>query len=349
MSEQILKQVFQNFEAIHESGEVPARTLKFNKYALSNFRGGIGKSTLSFNIGYELTRSHKALLLDTCSQRNFSQNIFGDAIHEFDTTIYDALVRDLTGGDPISAVDMTLPVKPYCSGYSGGQASYMIPGSSELFLFPSLLYSQLASYSNIGTHGPDATKRVLTSISRIIDNASNVAKPDKVVMDTSPFFGGATHLSWVAADALIIPARVDQHSVDALRLTFEMLSDQTKDYHRFNQMAKLDHTPRIHAVVMTHCGYSRKSKYTPDNTTAFFTQRAIDIAKEYEHLFSDKIENCFYLFDDFFSSGRISGTQRIPIARLSAGQKYLVDGRRLEVNPSVGRYQKELAWLTSAL
>jgi hypothetical protein len=28
---------FQNFEAIHESGEVPARTLKFNKYALSNF------------------------------------------------------------------------------------------------------------------------------------------------------------------------------------------------------------------------------------------------------------------------------------------------------------------------
>jgi hypothetical protein len=96
------------------------------------------------------------------------------------------------------------------------------------------------------------------------------------------------------------PARVDQHSVDALRLTFEMLSDQTKDYHRFNQMAKLDHTPRIHAVVMTHCGYSRKSKYTPDNTTAFFTQRAIDIAKEYEHLFSDKIENCFYLFDDFF-------------------------------------------------
>ncbi len=350
MSEHLLQKIFQNFESAHKGISAPVRSTKFKSYALSNFRGGIGKSTLSFNIGYELNRSLRLLLLDTCSQRNFSQNIFGDNVHSFERTIYDALIRETTGGSPIAPSEITIGIKPpYSSGYSGGLPSYMIPGSSELFLYPSLLYSQLASYSNIGSHGPEATKRVLTSINRIIESSASIAQPEKVIIDTSPFFGGATHLSWIAADALIIPARVDQHSVDALRLTFQMLSDEHSDYHRFNKIAGMMHTPKIHAIVMTHCGYSRKSQFTPDSTTQFFTNRALQLAIQYQHLFSDTVENCFYLLDDFFSSGRISGTQRIPIANLKAGDKYPVDGRRLEVNPSVERYKKELRWLTDAL
>ncbi len=89
----------------------------------------------------------------------------------------------------------------------------------------------------------------------------------------------------------------------ALKLTFKMLSDKDSDYHRFNKIAGMDHTPEIHAVVMTHCGHSRKSRFTPDSTTKFFTNRALNIAKEYEHLFSDKVENCFYLLDDFSQAG----------------------------------------------
>jgi hypothetical protein len=61
------------------------------------------------------------------------------------------------------------------------------------------------------------------------------------------------------------------------------------------------------------------------------------------------ISRCFYLLDDFHSSGRISGNQRIPLAKLNKGKKYMVDGQRLEVNPSVDRYKREVANLTAAL
>jgi chromosome partitioning protein len=74
------------------------------------------------------------------------------------------------------------------------------------------------------------------------------------------------------------------------------------------------------------------------------------VAKEFADVFSESdVSRCFYLLDDFHSSGRISGKQRIPLAKLNSGRKYMVDGQRLEVNPSVDRYKREVANLTAAL
>jgi chromosome partitioning protein len=61
------------------------------------------------------------------------------------------------------------------------------------------------------------------------------------------------------------------------------------------------------------------------------------------------VSKCFYLLDDFHSSGRISGNQRIPLAKLESGRKYIVEDQQLEVSPSVGRYKREMANLSVAL
>ncbi len=190
----------------------------------------------------------------------------------------------------------------------------------------------------------------MTSLRRIIDRAAKETKPEKVLIDTSPFFGGATHLAWVAADALIIPVRVDQHSIEALRLTLKMLTDPNMDFQKFNAQAGIKHTPKVHAVVMTHCGWNRQKPNTPDSSTRFFVEQALGIAQEFASVFSeDDVSRCFYLLDDFHSSGRISGHKRIPLAKLNSGTKYIVEGQRLEVNPSVDRYKREVANLTAAL
>jgi chromosome partitioning protein len=343
-------QILERFAAVHDGIELPSRTQKFRTYSLSNFRGGIGKTTLSFNLAYELSRAFTCLFLDTCSQRNFSQNIFGDSLPDFKKTIYDALVVEMTGAGNFDIHDILAPVKPYCPAFKGNKPCFMVPGSSELFLFPSLLYSQLAQYQQLAAYGKDASARALQSVLRIIEKAAEVAKPKKILIDTSPFFGGATHLSWVAADALIIPVRVDQYSVDAMELTLDVLDNPSRDFHKFNQQAGIEHQPKVHAVVMTHCGWNRQKKNTPDSSTIFFVNKALEIAKSYAHLFSEpNISDCFYLLDDFHSSGRISGNQRIPLSLLQSGRKYLVDGQRLEVNPAVDRYKKEIIDLTLAL
>lgn len=340
----LVDRIVERSQAILNDGDVPERDETFKSYAITNFRGGIGKSTLSFNLSYEISRFHRTLLLDTCSQRNFSQNLLGDDILEVKKSIYDSLVGQIAGTAKIDQDELLYNVKESCSQFKSGKNAFLVPGSTELYLFPSLLYSTLAQYSQLhGDLGAEASRRVINSVKTIIKDAQEHAKAEKILIDTSPFFGGATHLSWAAVEALVIPVRVDQHSIEALRLTLKMLTDQNMDFHRFNKQAGIKHQPLVHAIVMTHCGWNRQKANNPDSSTRFFVEKAVEVALDFADFFSEtEIEYCFYLLDDFHSSGRISGKQRIPITRLVSGRKYTVDNQRLEVNPSVDRYKKEI-------
>lgn len=343
--------VMERTQKVLRGDNLPERSSQFKTYAISNFRGGIGKSTLAFNVAYELSRKARCLLLDTCPQRNFSQNIFGDNLNDFDKTLYDALIEEMTNTNISNFATLSNQVHLSCKSFKNGYPSFMIPGSTEFFLFPSLFYSQLAQFAQLATqYRISASSKILSSLKKIIDSTSEFTKPEKVLIDTSPFFGGATHLSWCASEALIVPVRVDQHSVEALRLTLKMLKDNQMDFHKFNNQSGLSRIPKIHAIVMTHCGWNRQKPHTPDSSTKFFVEKALELAIEYKELFSEtEVTDCFYLLSDFHSSGRISGKQRIPLSCLTSGQKYVIDGQRLEVNQSVDRYKREVQNLTAAL
>jgi chromosome partitioning protein len=129
-----------------------------------------------------------------------------------------------------------------------------------------------------------------------------------------------------------------------------MLTNERQDFHRFNKQAGIQHQPIVHAIVMTHCGWNRQQALSPDSSTRYFVEKAVEVAQDFSAYFSeDDVADCFYLLDDFHSSGRISGKQRIPLSRLESGKKYVVEGQRLEVNPSVDRYKKEIQNLATDL
>ena len=94
-----------------QNGEpVEPRSKKFNTYAVSNFRGGIGKSTLSFNLAYEISANYSTLLMDLCPQRNMTQSLLGEDLQAFDTTIYDALLGEITNTDKVDLDDLIMMV-----------------------------------------------------------------------------------------------------------------------------------------------------------------------------------------------------------------------------------------------
>jgi hypothetical protein len=243
--------------------------------------------------------------------------------------------------------DVSFRVSKYCDAFKVVKPTWLIPGSPEMFAFPSTLYQQL-QIANAQSN-PKAVGALLDSLRTVLEDQARDRKVEGILMDTSPFYAGGTHLAWCAADAVVIPVRVDEHSIASLELTLNLLSNPDKDFQTWNVRAGGRLAPRVAAVVMTMVGSRSQLQFTPDRASRMYIERALDVANRYPKLFDDDPTESFVVTDDFVSSGRISGARSIPISQLKVGRFHTVEGKRLQVNSSVQRYQRELAYLASVI
>lgn len=342
-----LTKVLETHQRVVKDGFVKDSGQGFKSYAVSNLRGGVGKSSIAFNLAYEMSRLYSVLLSDLCPQCNFTEMLLGD--YRPKVNIYDALRPMILGaafGD--APVDLSYRVSQYCNEFKGGKGAFAISGNPELFAFPSLLYQQLnTAYSQANK---TAVAKLLHGLKQILNTESKVTGAEKVLLDTSPFYAGGTHLAWCAVDALIVPVRVDEHSIESLDLLFKMLADQGRDFQMWNERAGGLEIPKIAAVVMTMVGSKSQKEATPDNASRMYIERAIGLAENHASLFAHADpSDAFVITDDFHSAGRISGAERIPITELQIRKFHTVEGRRLQVNASAMRYKKQLKYLASMI
>jgi len=319
----------------------------FKSYAVSNLRGGVGKTSIAFNLAYEMSRHHSVLLADLCPQCNFTEMLLGEFRPK--VNIYDALKPVILGaafGEPPE--DLSYRVSQYCNDFKGGKGAHVISGNPELFAFPSLLYQQLNTAYSQGNKA--AVGKLLHGLQNVLEKERSLNKCEKILLDTSPFYAGGTHLGWCAVDALVVPVRVDEHSLESLELLFKLLDDKHRDYQMWNDRAGGLEVPKIAAIVMTMVGSKSQQEATPDSASRMYIERAIGIAEEHAKLFAhEDPSDAFVITDDFHSAGRISGAERIPITELQVRKFHTVEGRRLQVNASAMRYKKQLKYLASMI
>ena len=345
-----IRPVLDRHAKVVEEGFTLNQDLQFKSYAVTNLRGGVGKSSLAFNLAYEISRKSSILIADLCAQCNVTEILRRQV--ENKVTILDALRPRLLGpAFGVEPDDLAYRVSQTCASFMGGKGSFIIPGDVGMYAFPSQLYQQLqlAAVNTIEGRN-NSVRALLLSLRDILTKQSVTVGAESILMDTSPFYAGGTHLAWCAADAMIVPVRVDQHSLESLELLFDLLSAPNKDFQMWNQRAGGLPTPKIAAVVMTMAGSKSQRKSTPDSASRMFIDRACRLAEKHADLFAgDDPRDCFVISDDFVSAGRISGAKSIPIADLKVGSFHRVEGKRLQVNASATRYQRELAYLASLI
>ncbi|MGE9233076.1 hypothetical protein [Escherichia coli] len=130
-----------------------------------------------------------------------------------------------------------------------------------------------------------------------------------------------------------------------------MLANKSKDFVLWNERAGGLGAPKVAAIVMTMAGSKSRKSSTPGRASQMYIERAVKIAEKYSHLFADEdVSKAIVVTDDFVSSGQISGAESIPISQLKVGRFHTVsEGKRLQVNQSVTRYQRQLKYLASIL
>ncbi len=316
-------------------------------YAMCNLRGGIGKTTLSFNLSY---LADNLLAVDTCPQGNLSyfydNNYYGGQQTNVKNILLPYLVPGLGKATRVAAyIGAT-------NEYFAKRNNYYIPSSEELYLLPSQLITAINQASGLQAPQRDqALKSILYSLKSEIERELSENGLDKCLIDTSPFFAGATQLAWYAADALVIPVRTDQQSIKSLELLINTLSNPQSEFRKYLPESDMN-VPKIQMVVLTHCGWSTVAgaRNEPNQQTKVYLKKVYDILSKHRTLLStNSPENHLFMLDDFLGSGRISSIESKPMELLREGETKVIDRVRVSVSGSVDKCKNQLKFIARQL
>lgn len=184
-----------------------------HRLTIYNHKGGVGKTTLSVNIGAALaSRGVKVLLIDSDPQCNLTSFFLPDA--EVDEildksekptgrTIWSALKPVADGMGPVRRI------KPY-SLYADNL--FLVPGDIRLSVFEQQLSDSWADSFKRRVAGLRAT----TALSDLVSVLVEAHEIDVVMYDTGPNIGPLNRVIVLDSDFLIVPVACDLFSVRAL-------------------------------------------------------------------------------------------------------------------------------------
>lgn len=321
---------------------------RFQKYAMCNLRGGIGKTTLVFNISHFVDN---LLVVDTCPQGSLSYYYDNQYYSSRSTTVLDLIIPHLIA-NVAKTTNVALAIEA-TNSYFTGKSNYYIKSSDDLFVLPAQISAAMNQAMSLSSpQRENAVRGIIFSLREEIERELQELHLKKCIIDTSPFFAGATQLTWYAADALIIPVRTDQQSVNSLELLIRTLNEPQGEFRRYLLNGSAHSIPKIQMIVLTHCGWStaRGNRNVPNNPTRMYAQRVYNILSQHRSLLStNNPDNHLFLLDDFLGAGRISSIRSKPITLLQSGDAMTIDGVRVTVNQSVDKCKNQLKYIAGLL
>lgn len=206
----------------HDSITGPTATADGTTIALMNMKGGVGKSTLTANLGWfcAYKKNQRVLLVDLDPQFNLSQYVMGTAGYEKHLNADKGTVLDIfeqatpasVSGKArkrgVTAGDIIAPVKAWADG-------------SQIDLLPSSLELSWT------LKNPAAKEQLLA---HFLDDVR--ASYDLILIDCAPTESMLTTAAYFASDSVLVPVKPEFLSTIGLPLVVNSLADFRKLHRR---------------------------------------------------------------------------------------------------------------------
>lgn len=318
---------------------------KHQRYAVCNLRGGIGKTTLVFNLAY---LAGEILAVDTCPQGNLSYFFDNNYYSNVTVNVYDMILPYIVPGLG-KATRVASRISATNSNFRNN--AYYVPSNEQLYVLPSQISTALSQANALQSPLREkAIESILLSLKSEIDREMTEVGVAKCLIDTSPFFAGATQLAWHATNSLVIPVRTDQQSINSLSLLLKVLSDPASE---FRKLLPADYpTPKIQMIVLTHGTWSTSpgARNKPNQQTLVYLKKISDIVNRHiQHFTTQDPANHIVLLDDFMGSGKISSALSKPVLLLNEGDTLRINRVKTTVNASVEKCKNQLRFIANSI
>ncbi len=182
------------------------------KICIFSHKGGVSKTTTSYNLGWMLTEFGKrVLLVDSDSQCNLTNTVFGDeAFEQFSLEKPECNLKEYLSpafdAKPvlIEAAEL-IPVKT-------NQNLFIIPGSFEISEYEVSLGVSFTLSETL-----TSLKNLPGSFNYLIEKTVEAHSIDYVIIDMNPSLSAINQALLVSSDYFIVPAAPDNFSAMAIR------------------------------------------------------------------------------------------------------------------------------------
>jgi cellulose biosynthesis protein BcsQ len=180
---------------------------------LFNHKGGVSKTTTTFNLAWALTtKGKKVLLTDGDPQCNLTGLLMGDQFDDYYSSentmhnnIKDAVKVAFEGKpNPIQVID--------CYASASNENLFLIPGHMDLSEYDSTLSLSLYSNNAIST-----LQNLPGSFYQLIKLCADKYNIDYVFIDMNPGLSAINQTFFMSSDAFIVPTNPDPFSLMALK------------------------------------------------------------------------------------------------------------------------------------
>lgn len=166
--------------------------------AFCNHKGGVGKTSSVLNIGAQLSKKHRVLLIDLDSQANLTHTLSQGKEHK--ETIYDAL-KGITKELPIVKVSDKLSYVPSCLDLSGAELELSTQAGAQCIL-----------------------RELLENFEEKAEKLAGLYKYDYCLIDCPPSLSLLTVNALTASDFVLIPTQAEAYAVHGLTKLIEVIT-----------------------------------------------------------------------------------------------------------------------------